>query len=182
MVIGRHSRNDRLKFHPNDPAFFRHLAGLGHQILITGGSCLTEVLARRDAEDSITLLPETQNGIVEFLDGLDCFIYRIHPHLYETGGTVILEAMAMGLPVVLFGDRVGVAELVEHGRNGFIVETEAEALACIGQLADDPGLRHAMGEAARATIIGVMASQTNAMLDFYLPGGKRDGAALESRH
>ena len=182
MIIGRHSRNDRLKFHPNDPAFFRHLAGLGHQIRITGGSCLAEALARKGSEDNITLLPETQNGIVEFLDGLDCFIYRIHPHLYETGGTVILEAMAMGLPVVLFGDRVGVAELVEHGRNGFIVKTEAEALACVGQLVEDPGLRRAMGDAARATIIGVMASQEKAMLDFYLPGDKRDRAAPEVHH
>lgn len=171
IVIGRHSRDDRLKFHPNDPAFFRRLAGLGHQILITGGTCLAEPLKRNGLEDRITLQPETQNGIVEFLDGLDCFIYRIHPHSYETGGTVILEAMAMGLPVVLFGERVGIAELIEHGRNGFIVETEEEALACIGQLADDPDLRRAIGEAARTTLVKVMEAQTGAMLDFYYISG-----------
>jgi len=183
IVIGRHSRDDRLKFHPNDPAFFRRLAGRGHKLFIMGGTCLTEALARKSPEDGITLLPETQGGIVEFLDRLDCFIYRIHPHLYETGGTVILEAMAMGLPVVVFGERVGAAELIEHGRNGFIVETEEEALACIGQLANDPDLRRAIGEAARSTIIRLMESQTGAMLDFYLQGDKTDsGSALEFQH
>ena len=183
IVIGRHSRDDRMKFHPNDPAFFRRLAGLGHQILIMGGTCLTETLKRKGLEDRITLQPETQSGIVEFLDGLDCFIYRIHPHLHESGGTAILEAMAMGLPVVLFGERVGVAELIEDGRNGFIVETEEEALACIGRLAGDPDLRRAIGEAARTTIVEVMKAQTGAMLEFYLQGDKTDsGVAREFQH
>lgn len=183
MLIGRHSRDDRLKFHPNDPSLFRRLAGLGHQLMITGGTCLTEPLKGNGLGDRITLQPETQSGIVEFLDRLDCFIYRIHPHLYETGGTAILEAMAMGLPVVLFGERVGVAELIEHGRNGFIVETEEEALACIGQLADDPDLRRATGEAARATLVELMKAQTGAILEFYLQGETADsGAARELRH
>lgn len=182
MAIGRHSRDDRLKFHPNDPSFFRRLAGLGHQVLIAGGTCLTETLKRKGLEARITLLPETQRGIVEFLDGLDCFIYRIHPHLYETGGTVIMEAMAMGLPVVLFGERVGMAELIEHGRNGFIVETEEEALVCIGQLADDPDLRRAIGEAARTTLVEVMKAQTGAMLEFYLQGKTGSGATREFEH
>jgi glycosyltransferase involved in cell wall biosynthesis len=183
IVIGRHSRDDRLKFHPNDPAFFRQLAGLGHQVMIKGGTCLKEPLERKGPDVNIALLPETQSGIVEFLDGLDCFIYRIHPHWYETGGTVILEAMAMGLPVVLFGKRVGVAELIEHGRNGFIVETEEDALACIGQLADEPGLRRTIGEAARSTLVRVMEAQTGATLDWYLRGDKTDsGAARAFQH
>lgn len=183
MVIGRHSRDERLKFHPNDPALFRRLAGLGHQVMIAGGTCLKAPLESRGLVSNITLLQEMHSGIVEFLDGLDCFIYRIHPHLYEAGGTVILEAMAMGLPVVLFGDRVGVAELIEHGRNGFVVETEAEALACIGHLAEDPGLRRAIGEAARSTIIRLMASQKNAMLHSYLLSDEANtGITREFQH
>lgn len=168
MVIGRHSRDDRLKFHPTDPAFFRRLAGLGHQVMITGGTCLERAVTSKGQEHNVTLLPETQTGLVEFLDGLDCFIYRIHPHFYETGGTVILEAMAMSLPVVLFNERVGMVEVIEHGRNGFVVETEEEAVACIGQLARDPDLRRRIGEAARATLISMMEVQTDAMLNFYL--------------
>jgi len=89
----------------------------------------------------------------------------------------------MGLPVVSFGERVGVAELIEHGRNGFIVETEEEALACIGQLADDLELMRAIGEAARTTLVEVMKAQTGAILDFYLQGNKTDsGAAREFQY
>lgn len=183
MVIGRHSRDDRLKYHPNDPAFFRQLADLGHQVMITGGTCLEGAVASRGEIRGVRLLPETQNNITEFLDGLDCFIYRIHPHLYETGGTVILEAMAMSLPVVLFGERVGNAEVIEHGRNGFIVVTEEEALACIGQLTNDPDLRRTIGEAARATVIKIMKAQTDAIQEFYLQGrksGAHDTAELRN--
>jgi glycosyltransferase involved in cell wall biosynthesis len=177
MVVGRHSRDDPLKFHPDDPAFFRRVAALGHAVRITGGTCLKEILDRRGRADGIVLLPETQDGVVEFLDGLDCFVYRVHPHLYETGGTVILEAMAMGLPVVLFAERVGIAELIEHGRNGFIVASEDEALACIRQLAGDPRLRHAVGEAARATLVALMDAQARATIDFYLRGSRAGSPA-----
>jgi glycosyltransferase involved in cell wall biosynthesis len=179
MAIGRHSRDDGLKFHPNDPALFRRLAGLGHEVRIMGGTCLAAPLERNGPEVGITLLPAAPNGVVGFLQELDCFIYRTHPHWYETGGTVILEAMAMSLPVVLFGERVGMVEVIEHGKNGFIVQTEEEALAWIAQLTLDPELRRTTGEAARATVVKVMEAQTDAILDFYVHGGKSgaDGGA-----
>ncbi len=85
----------------------------------------------------------------------------------------------MSLPVVLFGERVGMAEVIEHGKNGFIVQTEEEALAWIAQLTLDPELRRTTGEAARATVVKVMETQTDAILDFYVHGGKSgaDGGA-----
>jgi glycosyltransferase involved in cell wall biosynthesis len=36
---------------------------------------------------------------------------------------VVLEAMAAGVPVIV-SNRVGARDLVEHGRNGFVVERE----------------------------------------------------------
>lgn len=178
MTVGRHSRDDRLKYHPNDPAFFRRLAGLGHQVSILGGTCLAPVLKDAGPSGGIQLQPVMGEGVVEFLDALDCFIYRIHPHLYETGGTSVLEAMAMALPVVVFGERVGVAELIDHGRNGFVVDTEDEALACITRLAGDPDLRRALGAAARASIVELMAEQRRTLLDFYLNDKMRGGVAM----
>lgn len=170
LVIGRHSRDDRTKFHPNDPALFRALSGEGHRLRIKGGTLLSDALGRDLDNGWIELLPESKDDIVEFLEGLDCYLYRTHPHFIETGGAVILEAMSMGLPVVAFKRRLGVAELIEHGVNGFLVETDEEALHCVRALADSPSLRRDIGMAARTMVMETMSSQAKAALSNYLRG------------
>lgn len=170
LTIGRHSRDDRTKFHPNDPTLYRTLSSQGHRMRIKGGTLLSDVLGPDVDNGRIELMPESKDDIVEFLEGLDCYLYRTHPHFVETGGTVILEAMSMGLPVVAFKQRLGVAELIEHGVNGFLVETEEEALRCVRDLADFPGLRHDVGMAARTMVIQTMSSQARAVMNYYLKG------------
>jgi hypothetical protein len=166
LRIGRHARAYPWKFHPNDPAFFRRLIGHGHAVRILGGSVIAEAFAH-DA-----LWPELLDvgalDACEFLDSLDVFVYRKHPRLFETGGTAILEAMAMQLPVIVFAEDCGSAELIEHGRNGFLVATEAEALVCIDKLQTDTELRARMGHAARATVVELMRQQDPAVLAYYL--------------
>lgn len=46
----------------------------------------------------------------------------------ETQGLVTIEAMAAGLPVVAV-DGSGTRDIVEHGKQGFLVENDADALA-----------------------------------------------------
>jgi len=167
LIIGRHSRDDRMKFHPNDPAFFRQLVRDGHQVIILGGTRLSKAFEHDARDGQIELLPESRGNMVHFLDGLDCFFYRTHPHLIETGGTVVLEAMSMSLPVVLFAQRLGVAELIEHGVNGYLVDTEEEARACFQLLAGNANLRRTVGDAARETIVTTMKNQKDVLLDFY---------------
>ena len=134
LVIGRHGRDAPMKVHPNDGAFNRGLVSAGHVVRIAGGS----------------------RGDAEFLGGLDCFVHREHPHASEAAGTALMEAMATALPVVAFTGRVGVDELIEHGRNGFLVDDEEQALHCISALAADAELRRTMGAAARATILALV--------------------------
>jgi len=167
LCIGRHGRAWSFKFHPNDPALFRALLARGHRIRILGGSAIAPAFVQ-DRGALPELLEAGALDAASFLDGLDVFLYRKHPQFVETGGTVILEAMAMALPVVVFGEDCGHAELIEDGRNGFLVSSEAEACARIDALHADPALRVRLGDAARATILELIHRQQRELLDFYL--------------
>jgi len=75
----------------------------------------------------------------------------LHPTLYEPFGTVVLEALAVGLPVIT-SHKCGGAELIEDGKNGFV----CDALDCDGITAAmrrllDPEQRNRMGVEARRT-------------------------------
>jgi glycosyltransferase involved in cell wall biosynthesis len=75
------------------------------------------------------------------------------PTLGETYGLAILEAMAMGLPVI--ATRVGaIPEIVADGETGLLIPTNSpEALLqAIRQLSKDPERRRAMGAAGRRRV------------------------------
>lgn len=77
----------------------------------------------------------------------------LHPSLSEGIPTVILEAMACGVPVVAT-DCGGVAEAVTDGVEGFVVEPrDAPGLAAaLERLWREPELRRRMGDAGRARV------------------------------
>jgi tetratricopeptide (TPR) repeat protein len=169
LVIGQHSRDDKMKHHPNAPSLYRRLVAKGHRLRILGGTWLAPAFRGDPAAASIELLPEGSQDPRPFLEGLDCYVYGKHPHFFEAGGTAILEAMAMELPVIiLFPDQVGTAELIENGRNGFVAESDEDALAYVDMLAADPDLRASIGAAARQTVVSLMQEQERAIVSFYL--------------
>jgi glycosyltransferase involved in cell wall biosynthesis len=156
LVIGRHGRDDWLKFHPNDPSFLRALLARGHRVRILGGTCIAPAFVH-DPSPRLELLPVGAEDATQFLNGLDVFIYRKHPEFFETGGTVILEAMAMELPVIVFAGQCGVAELIEHGRNGYLVSSEAEAIEFVDRLS---AARNTVVEVMRRNLLGVITPLT----------------------
>jgi len=175
LVVGRHGRAYALKFHPNDPALFRQLLARGYDVRILGGTPISAAFAGATAAQP-ELLEVDAEAPRDFLERLDIFLYRKHPRFFETGGTAILEAMAMELPVVLFGEQCGIAELIRDGENGILVDSESAAIEAIDRLARDRDLRLRLGKAARATVVGLLREQQQRALAFYLDRRRPAGA------
>jgi UDP-glucose:(heptosyl)LPS alpha-1,3-glucosyltransferase len=102
------------------------------------------------------------DGRVRFLGGrddvrpyyaaADCFIL---PSRYDPFPNTGLEALAMGLPAIV-SSRCGAAEVVEHGRSGWICDPD-----------DIAGVARLMGEAGRALRTPGMAAKARATAEGY---------------
>src|SRR5579863_1606411 len=83
----------------------------------------------------------------------NCTIFAL-PSRYEGLGCVYLEAMSVGKPVI--GCRgQGIAEIIQHGSNGFLVgpDNERELTLALAMLLRDEARRRSLGAAARDTIL-----------------------------
>lgn len=73
----------------------------------------------------------------------------LFPSITEAQGLVILEAMAVGVPVVAIKDTAA-EDFIEDGQDGFLVEEAVEAFAEAAiRLLGDEGLRSVMGQRAQ---------------------------------
>jgi glycosyltransferase involved in cell wall biosynthesis len=91
-----------------------------------------------------------------------CTIFAL-PSRYEGLGCVYLEAMSCGKPAI--GCRgQGIAEIIQHGTNGFLVaqDDEHELASVLSKLLREPACAHAVGTAARQTILGGLTLQHQA--------------------
>lgn len=67
----------------------------------------------------------------------------------ESFGNAAVEAMAMGIPTVVFSDGGGMTEHIDDGRNGFVVPDDAVLADTIHRLMGNPLLRREIGERAK---------------------------------
>ena len=98
-----------------------------------------------------------------------CTLFAL-PSRFEGLGCVYLEAMSTGKPVV--GCRgQGIAEIIQHGSNGFLVgpDNERELTLALGMLLRDEKLRCNLGIAARDTILDrlTLAGQAESLARIY---------------
>ena len=165
----------RLVEHKNLPrlldAFARVAAERPHvRLLLVGGGPLHDTLAARIRElklDERALLLGERSDVAALMKAADLLVA---PSLREGMSNVILEAMALGLPVL--ATRVGgTPEVIEDGRHGVLVDpTDTQALAdAMLQLIDDPVRRQAIGQAGRQKVLEQYSppAMVSAMLKEY---------------
>lgn len=128
-----------------------------HLVLVGTGygsvdSCETELLefiAAHGLAHRVTM-PGNISNVNEYLQASDLFVF---PSDYEGFGLSILEAMAVGLPMV--STRVGVAaDVTARYQSEFLVEprSPAEFKRALRRLLDDPTLRDSIGERAHREV------------------------------
>lgn len=157
FTIGRMSRDDPAKHHPEDPALYRMLASRGVRVRIMGGTCLSAAL---EGVEGVELLATGAESPAEFCASLDGFFYRTGS-FSEAYGRVVPEAMATGLAVVVYR-RGGYAELVTEGVSGFLIDSQESAYDALMWMQGNPQARRQMGQAARDRAVaehGVEATQ-----------------------
>ena len=98
-----------------------------------------------------------------------CTLFAL-PSRYEGLGCVYLEAMSVGKPVI--GCRgQGIAEIIRHGSNGFLVgpDNERELTLAMAMLLRDEPLRRNLGAVARDTILErlTLAQQAESLARIY---------------
>ena len=123
----------------------------GLRVLLVGGGPCREVLATA-APANLALAGALEgDALADTYAAADVFAF---PSTTETFGQVVQEAMACGLPVVAVRAG-GVAELVDHGSTGVLVEPPGLALPrAVAELARDPERRRRLGAAARRAVEG----------------------------
>ena len=108
---------------------------------------VVEQLVRRHGLADAVRLVGWQEEVDGWLGQIDIFL---HPSRAEPFGLAVLEAMAVALPVVAYGD-AGVSEIVEDGVTGYLLEPgDIDGLeAAVSRLVADPVLRRRLGAAGR---------------------------------
>ncbi len=168
FAIGRLSRDVPEKHHREDIALYRKAVDLGMEVRLMGATCIYAALSSKQRH-RMEILPCGAEAPEDFLASLDCFYYRTSDAWREPFGRVVVEAMATGVPVVCERS-VGAARQITHGKDGFVIDHSAEALAIIRRLRDDTALAKRIGSAARDTVEA-----------FFSEGYKRNLVAFYTR-
>lgn len=122
-----------------------HIVGDGHL-----KSRIQLRIRSRNVADSVVLKPFTTDVEKEYLQAS---IYAM-TSLFEGFPMVLLEAFSYGLPIVAFDIITGPSEIIEHGKNGFLIADRnlEEFEKHLKMLMLDQDLRTTLGKAGKETI------------------------------
>ena len=94
-------------------------------------------------------------------------LFLAHPARYEGLPNVVLEAMSVGVPVVVTDTQQGILDFVSHEKTGLVVPSESESslATAMRRLIDDEPLRAFLGRAGREAIQPCLPEQAMKIWD-----------------
>lgn len=110
---------------------------------------LERLASTLQVSDRVTFVGH-KRGLGDYLQVLDIFALPSGPA--EAFGNAVVEAMAVGIPSVVFVDGGGLTEHIEDRSTGFIVRDQNEFVQTLLQLTRDEALRSDLGVAARESV------------------------------
>jgi glycosyltransferase involved in cell wall biosynthesis len=138
------------KLHPRFPDVCRKIAGPGVKIVLVGDDAnregLRDELSARSLDGAVEFRGYAEDVSAE-LAGFDVFAYPLSPRHYGTTENALLEAMAAGLPAVVF-NQCAEKYLVRHMETGLLAESVEDFAACVRYLRDRPEERARIGRNA----------------------------------
>jgi glycosyltransferase involved in cell wall biosynthesis len=131
----------------------------GLRLLIAGdGPARDEIRRAAAALGDRVVFCGHRDDVMALLDAVDVLL---HPTLADAFPTVLLEALAAGVPVVASAVG-GIPEIVEHGRTGLLVEPPLDAgrfCAALARLLGDDALRGALADRGRTRYEAAFAAE-----------------------
>ncbi|WP_109472744.1 glycosyltransferase [Ornithinimicrobium cavernae] len=139
VVVGRYSRDNVIKFAPTlDQIITGYDFGAGYEVRMMGAQNTLAKLLRAqeqtltDLPDNWVLVRHKAVDVIDYLAGLDFFLYLDNPDMHEAFGRTILEAAASGVLTIAHPKHEPVfGETVDYALPG-------EAQALIASYVADP--------------------------------------------
>ena len=97
-----------------------------------------------------TIFTGWRDQVADLVQAFNAFCMPSSPG--ESFGNSAVEAMALGVPTIIFADGGGLLEHVLDSETGFVVGDAHELAAVLRRLIDDPGLAAAIGRQGRAFV------------------------------
>ena len=123
--------------------------------VLAGGKARLELVGSGpvDLGFPLTFLPWQENTEAAFLQAFDIGIMPLTEDKWSRGKCAykLLQYMAAGLPVVASPVEMN-RQVVRDGENGYLATTEAEWIAALTDLCDNPALRQRLGRAGRQLV------------------------------
>ncbi len=154
---------DYAKMHPDFIRWIREALKLDDDIYFyLAGDLLPDIdkdVRNNNLIDRVSFLG-FRNDVPQLLRSFDVFVYPLNPQNFATTENAILEAMAVGLPIV---SSKGVIEesIIKSGENGFLVSDSEEFAQVLTNLLHSKEQRRRLGQKAREDVINTYSIEEN---------------------